>query len=100
MLTPFIESGKLTEARNQSRVVPFFNDIESYAGFLTVNKMVRAEDHCRQHISATDIMASRWTGMQFAVGSIYGKWSSRLPRNKAFAETYSCLDQPLPYAIY
>ena len=37
-LTPIINAGKLNEARNRSRVVPLLDNIESYTGFLTVNK--------------------------------------------------------------
>jgi len=43
-LTPFIESGRIQEAKNLSRVVspldglPAHQEVESYSGFLTVNK--------------------------------------------------------------
>ncbi|KAK7864314.1 hypothetical protein R5R35_009568 [Gryllus longicercus] len=40
ILTPLIESGKIAEARKESRVLPLFGDrgIESYSGYFTVNK--------------------------------------------------------------
>nr|ANG83462.1 vitellogenic carboxypeptidase-like protein [Biston betularia] len=39
MLTPYIESGKIQEAKDLSRVAfPDFPEVESYAGFFTVDK--------------------------------------------------------------
>jgi len=37
-LTPYIEAGKLEEGRKLSRVSGLSTDVESYSGFLTVNK--------------------------------------------------------------
>ena len=37
-LTPLINAGNLSEARNRSRVPPLLDHIESYAGFFTVNQ--------------------------------------------------------------
>lgn len=38
ILTPFIENGSLAEARQYSKVSPMKGNVESYAGFFTVNK--------------------------------------------------------------
>ena len=40
ILTPFIDSGNISEARNLSRVsgVPFNEDVPSYSGYFTVNE--------------------------------------------------------------
>lgn len=38
LLTPYIESGKLDEARNLSKVSPLKGNVTSYSGFLTVDK--------------------------------------------------------------
>jgi len=42
LLSPLIDAGDLQQARNQSRVVPFLDDIESYTGFLTVNRTTKS----------------------------------------------------------
>ncbi|KAK6626522.1 hypothetical protein RUM44_008995 [Polyplax serrata] len=38
IITPYIEEGKIGEIRNLTRVEGFLNNVESYAGFATVNK--------------------------------------------------------------
>lgn len=38
ILTPFIESGKIDEARNLSRVLPLKGNVTSFSGFITVDK--------------------------------------------------------------
>jgi vitellogenic carboxypeptidase-like protein len=42
LLTPLIDAGLLDEAKSQSLVQPALGDIESYAGFLTVNRSTKS----------------------------------------------------------